>query len=105
MKKEKIVQSIISDSERMTTKIKELPWSIGIHAFSVILLLILLDLILGAFLFYKYIYLIKNQNPVVINNQNILIEEKKYQQILDEWKKREETFNGVEQEEIQSPFK
>ena len=103
MKKEKIIQSIINDFKKTLSGIKKIPWFLGNHAFLIILLLVLVDLFFGAYLFYKYIYIVKNQMPEVISGQ-VIFDEKNYQLILDQWKKREENFNKIEQENIKSPF-
>jgi hypothetical protein len=103
MKKEKIIQSIVNDFKKILVGIKKIPWFLGAHAFLIILLLILVDMAFGAYLFYKYIYIIENQAPEMISGQ-VIFDEKNYQFILEQWKKREENFNKIEEENIKNPF-
>lgn len=105
MRKEKIIQSIVGDCQKIAYNTKLLIWFIGTHIFLTVLFLIFIDLILGLFLFYKYVYVAQNQDLEIISNQTILLDEKKYQLVLDEWEKREETFDNKEIQNIISPFK
>ncbi|KKP32670.1 MAG: hypothetical protein A2312_02825 [Candidatus Staskawiczbacteria bacterium RIFOXYB2_FULL_32_9] len=103
MKKEKIIQSIVNDFKKTLSGIKKIPWFLGTHAFLVILFLVLFDLLFGTYLFYNYIYIAKNQMPEMISGQ-IIFDEKNYQFILDQEKKREENFNKIGEENIKTPF-
>lgn len=103
MKREKVIQSIVNDFKKTLAGIKKIPLFLGIHAFLIILFLVLADLIFGAYLFYKYIYVAQNQAPEMISGQ-IIFDEENYQFILDQWKKREENFNKIGEDNIKNPF-
>ena len=75
MKKEKIIQSIINDSKKIFHNVKRIPWFLGSHAFLVILLLIMFDLLVGSYLYYQYIYLAQNKDPIKSRKQVILDDE------------------------------
>lgn len=85
-------------------KIKKIPWVLGSHAFSIILILILLDLILGEFLLYKYALLVKKEEPKIIENI-IKFEYSDYQKFLEEWQTREQKFKDSAVEKYSNPFK
>lgn len=69
-------------------KIKKIPWILGKHAFLCVLMLILIDIFIGGFLFYKYIYIIETEE---ISNLSISskFQEDIYKSILEEWQNRE----------------
>lgn len=85
-------------------KIKKVPWILGSHAFSIILILVLLDLILGEFLLYKYALLVKKEEPKITENI-IKFEYSDYQKILEEWQAREQKFKEFSVEKYSNPFK
>ena len=84
-------------------KIKKIPWILGSYAFSIILILILLDLILGEFLLYKYAILVKNEEPKVVGN-TLRFEYNAYQKVLEEWQTREQKFEESTVEKYSNPF-
>ena len=80
----------ISDIE--IGKIKKIPEILGFYAFPIILILILLNLILGEFLLYKYAILVKIEEPKIVEN-TIKFEYSAYQKVLEEWRAREQKFH------------
>lgn len=62
-------------------KVKKIIWFFGLHAFSLILLLILIDLIFGFFVFYNYVYLAERQEAKVTGTI-IKFDTKTYQNVL-----------------------
>lgn len=68
--------------------VKKIPWFLGRHAFLVILILIAIDLILGALTFYKYVHLIKASQPQSLESQTIF-KDGVYREILKDWENRE----------------
>ncbi|MBI3631461.1 MAG: hypothetical protein HY219_01165 [Candidatus Staskawiczbacteria bacterium] len=68
-------------------KIKEIPWILGRHAFLCILLFILIDILIGGFLFYKYVLLIeaKEVENVFVPNK---FQENIYRFVIEEQQKR-----------------
>ncbi|MCX6720501.1 MAG: hypothetical protein NTW11_01730 [Candidatus Staskawiczbacteria bacterium] len=69
-------------------KVQKVIWFFGLHAFSFILLLILIDLIFGFFVFYNYVYLAEKQEPKVTGTV-IKFDTKAYQNVLTELQARE----------------
>lgn len=86
-----------------TEKIKKIPWILGFYAFPIILILILLDLILGEFLLYKYAILVKKEEPKIIGS-TLKFEYNAYQKILEEWQTREQKFEESPTEKYSNPF-
>ena len=64
-----------------TDKIKKIPWVLASHAFLIILLFILLNLILGVYLFYKYVILVEIEQQKIAE-KDIKFEYNAYQQVL-----------------------
>ncbi len=69
-------------------KIKKIPWILGKNAFLYILIFILIDILIGEFLFYKYILLIETEEPKIVSISN-KFQENIYQSVLEEWQNRE----------------
>lgn len=77
-------------------------WYLGRHIFFVILILIAFDLLFGSFVFYKYVSLVKQQEPVV--SGNFKFEYAAYQEIVSAQAKREAFFNEISEEKYSDPF-
>lgn len=71
----------------LTVKIKKALWILGLHAFSLILFLVLVDIILGGFIFYKYVFLTEKEEPKVTENI-FKFDTKTYQDVLKELQTR-----------------
>lgn len=104
MKREKITQTITNDFKKVTAVVKKLPCFLALNAFLVILILILVDVLIGGFLFYKYIYLPEKQSPQN-NLSQLIFNDKGYRAVLEEWQKRENTFSKGIDVELKNPFK
>lgn len=71
----------------LSARIKKIIWVLGYRAFLIILLFIFIDLILGGFIFYKYVFLAEKQIP---NASGIIkFNDKAYQNVLEELQIRE----------------
>lgn len=103
MKKERILQTIAKDVKVVLAGIKKLPRFLGRHVFGFVLLLIFSDIIIGGIFYYKYVYVVNHSEPETVPSQ-VSFDKKKYQQILDYWKKREIIFNSTEKQNIKNPF-
>ena len=68
-------------SKTVSAKAKKLFWLLGLHAFSLILLLILIDLIIGGVIFYNYVFLAEQEVPKVTSTI-IKFDDKSYQDVL-----------------------
>lgn len=68
--------------------VKKIPWILGRHAFLAIIILIALASLFGAFVSYKYIYLVKINQPHIIESPS-KFKYDDYQKILESWQLRE----------------
>ena len=59
------MKSSTESSNTLIKKIQGLIWMLGLHAFSLIIFLVLIDLIVGGFIFYKYVFLPMRQEATV----------------------------------------
>jgi len=69
-------------------KIKKIFWIFALHAFWLILLFILIDLLFGSFIFYKYVFLAESEEGT-ITEKITKFNEKAYQNILKELQSRD----------------
>lgn len=67
----------------LSVRVKKILWLLGLHAFLLILFLILVDLIWGGFVYYQYVYMAESQAPQA-NGSVIKFDAKTYQVVLDE---------------------
>lgn len=84
-------------------KIKKILWDLGKNAFLVVLILVLVNISFGEFLFYKYVFLtnIKElETPLVATK----FKEDTYQLVLQKIQAREDIFNNSLQEDYSDPF-
>lgn len=83
--------------------LKKLPKILAERAFLTFLGLMILSLILGAFLFYKYSFLTKKIEPQ-ITERPFKFKEKTYEDVLKIWQEREERFKKADLKECPNPF-
>jgi len=79
--------------------IKKIPWILGRCAFSVVLILIAIDLILGVMLVYNYIFAVEASQPQTTESPSTFKSDI-YKGILKEWQVRDQKlqnnqFQGV----------
>jgi len=73
----------------LAVKAKKILWTIGLHAFSLIIFFVFIDFIIGSFIFYKYVFLVERQKPIVTGNI-IKFNDKAYQAVLGELRAKEQ---------------
>ena len=83
---------------------KKLPWILGKNFFLASICFIILSLILGSFLFYRYNILDKKVE-LQITEKPLQFDEKTYQDILKIWQEREERLNEADLREYLNPFR
>jgi hypothetical protein len=71
-----------SSPKNLKAKVKKFVWILGLNAFSLILFLVFVDLILGGAIFYNYVFLAKNQEPQITENI-VKFDLEAYQQVLE----------------------
>ncbi|MBI1866249.1 MAG: hypothetical protein HY005_00470 [Candidatus Staskawiczbacteria bacterium] len=74
--------------------IKKIPWILGKNAFLCILVFILIDILIGGLLFYKYVLLIDAQEPE-ISSVYSKFQENIYRSVAEEWQNRENIFKNL----------
>ena len=84
-------------------KTKKIFWILGMHAFLVIVIIVLLELFLGGFLFYRYVFLAERKEPEIVDH-SFQFKEGAYQEILDQWDQRDLRLQESLEKEYQSPF-
>ena len=84
-------------------KIKKIPWILGRNAFLFILIFILLSIILGQFLFYEYVFLVKIEEPKM-SDITAKFQESIYRAVLRELDARESVFENPPQKNYPNPF-
>ncbi len=88
-------------------RLQKIHWVLGFHAFSIILFLVFLDIMLGIFLFYNYVIIIqieKQDMPVGA----VKFEYDKFQTVLKELEAKQQMFqenpSGAPDGSYQNPF-
>ncbi|MDI6603244.1 MAG: hypothetical protein QME57_03980 [Patescibacteria group bacterium] len=84
--------------------LKRLPRTLGERAFFVFLGLLLLALIFGGIIFYKYNILVKKVKVQIIE-EPLQFQEKAYQDILKIWQEKEKKFQETDLKQYPNPFK
>jgi hypothetical protein len=97
----KILSGVVNSLKAI--KIKKIGFFFGKHAFGFILNIILLELILGGIILYKYAFLSEKANTEIDSNA-FKFKENSYQEILKEWEQREIKFQEYFGQDLKSPF-
>ena len=84
-------------------RLKKMPWIIATHAFGFFLILLVFELLLGAFLLYQYIFLPTTQQIDMVSPPK-QFQEKTYQSVIDEWKARQDALNADASQVYTNPF-
>ena len=82
---------------------KKIPWILGRNAFSFILILILLDVLLVEFLFYKYVVIASIKEPEG-TVQVTTFKENTYRDVILQWQTRGEMFSESLNQTYSNPF-
>jgi hypothetical protein len=82
---------------------KKILWVVGRHAFLAVLILIFLNVILGGFLFYKYIYLAEKES-MAVDTPAFQFDENSYQKVLIQWESRDKNLQEFLQKNYSNPF-
>ncbi|OIO46273.1 MAG: hypothetical protein AUJ31_02175 [Parcubacteria group bacterium CG1_02_39_15] len=84
--------------------LKKLPKTLGERAFLTFLALLLIALILGGLIFYKYSISIDKEEPT-ISEKPPQFEEKTYQTVLKTWQEKEKRFEEADSKTYPDPFR
>jgi len=92
------MKSASDTSKNIGTKLKKVALVLGLHAFSLILLFVLLDILIGVFVFYVYVF--PAENGVAQESGDIIkFNSKIYQDVLQQLQSREQIVKGISTEE------
>ena len=91
------------DFKRVKSFLAKVPWLIASHAFFACLILFLISLIIGGFLFYKSAILIKTTEFQQIEDDYFL-DNNKYRSVLESWEENQKRFDMVDYKVYQNPF-
>jgi hypothetical protein len=83
--------------------LERLPRALGERAFLTFLGLLVLALIFGGIIFYKYQILVKRAK-IQITEEPLQFQEKIYQDILKIWQEKEKNFKETDSKEYPNPF-
>ena len=82
---------------------EKMPVFLALHAFAIFLILLFLNFILSALIFYQYSYLA--QSKEIEGRKGLIFEEKIYNNILDILEGESQTFNAVDSKTYINVFK
>jgi len=95
-------------SKFRTKKIKEffkkLPGILGEHSFLTFLGLLLIALILSGFIFYKYSFLVKKEEPEIFGKL-LQFKEEDCQKVLEIWQNKAKISEEIDLKQYPDPFK
>lgn len=83
--------------------VKNIMWFLAQNAFLVVLIFILLEILLGEFLFYQYISLPRVRDPE-ITQVSLRFKKEVYKSVLSSWENREKSLTQFSIENLQNPF-
>lgn len=88
---------------KLKKSLSKIPLIIVIHAFWACLILFILSLAIGAYLFYKYNILVQRAEPESLE-QTVLFKRRIYQQVSKILQEREKRFQEADFKEYSDPF-
>ena len=91
-------------TEKIKQFFKKLPRTLGEHSFLTFLGFLLIALILGGLIFYKYSFLVEKEKPEVLEKP-LKFKEKTYEAVLETWQEKEKRFEEVNSKEYPGPFR
>jgi len=95
-------------TEKIKQFFKKLPRTLGEQSFLTFLGFLLIALILGGFIFYKYSFLVEKEPSTKISEgveKPLKFKEKIYEAVLENWQKKEKRFEEVNFKEYPDPFR
>jgi len=95
-------------TEKIKQFFKKLPRTLGERSFLTFLGFLLIALILGGLIFYKYSFLVEKEPPTKIGEgveKPLKFNEKNYQEVLEIWQEKEKRFEEVNLKEYPNLFR
>jgi O-antigen/teichoic acid export membrane protein len=90
--------------KEITEFFKKLPRTLGERSFLTFFILLIIALIIGSLVFYKFSFLAEKQKPEV-SGAPLKFQEKTYQAVLEIWQEKEKKFEEANLKEYPNPFK
>jgi len=88
----------------VVSRTKSILWFLGKNAFYIIIIAVIFCIAWGAFLFYKYVFLVKMEDPISVSSP-VKFQKDIYDSVLKEQQKREDNFNKSSDQNYLNPFK
>ncbi len=88
----------------LKTESKKVLLMLGKDAFSVVLILIILEIIFAEFLFYKYVLAVEIVDLTAADT-SVTFQKNVYESVLQEWQAREDFLKNRSQDKLSDPFK
>lgn len=85
-------------------KTKRVLWYLGKEAFFFVIIFVLIEIIIGQFLLYRYFFSAQSKEPEFTVDTSLYFKEDVYQSVLKDWQDREELFKQPSQENYPNPF-
>lgn len=92
----------IEGLKRNARALAKIPWFLGTHAFSILILLMLLNIVVGLFVFYSYIVVAQKKNPVPL--EYIKFNSTAYERILQQQTARQNAIEQILSQGYTNPF-
>lgn len=104
----KITKTFFSDCKNLLDEsfnnIKKIPWIFSKDAFLFIMIFVLLGILFGEFLFYKYVILTEIKSFEVVD-VSTKFRKKEYQSVLEKLQSKEDIFKNSLQGNYSDPFR
>jgi|GEM_PF-1228099 len=88
----------------ISKKLKKIPKTLAEHLFLSFFGFLIIDLVIGGFIFYKY-YLLIEDSEINITEKILEFEESNYQEVLNQWQTREKALKTINSRKYFNPFK
>ena len=91
--------------KRINIFFKDLPKKLAERSFLMFSILLIIALALGGLVFYFYVFLVQSSLELSVNEKPLETQEKNYQNILNEWRERDEKLLQADSKEYPNLFK
>ena len=89
--------------DKIKVFLRKLPRLLGEHFLITFLLFVVMSIIFGSFMLYKYAFLA--EKPITKNIEApVKFNDSLYRKVLEEWKERQEEFKKVDSKTYNNPF-
>jgi nitrate/TMAO reductase-like tetraheme cytochrome c subunit len=82
--------------------IEKIIWFLGKKAFVIVLLLVIIDVVIGTFVFYEFVFVAEKQEPKVVFT--LKFKDNDYKTVLSQWKQESQNSQQSGVEIFPNPF-